>query len=144
MTPATQAALPIIKRWEGLRLKSYLCPANVWTIGYGTTKDVKPGMTITEAEAERMLAEDVAEFEKGVRAAVKVPLADHQLAALISFAYNVGLGAFRTSTLLRLVNKSEFDSAAKQFDRWTKGGGKVLPGLVKRRAAERELFERKP
>lgn len=136
--------LSLIKRFEGLRLKAYICPAGVPTIGYGTTKGVRMGQTITEEEAERLLREDVAVFERGVDEAVKVPLNPNQRAALVSFAYNVGLGAFRTSTLLRLLNKGDYAGAAKQFDRWTKGGGKVLPGLVKRRAAERELFERKP
>ena len=136
--------LALIKEFEGLSLKAYICPAGVLTIGYGTTRGVRPGQTISEAEAEAMLRADVNRFAKGVSESVKVPLAQHQFDALVAFAYNVGLGAFRTSTLLRLLNKGEFASAAKQFDRWNRAGQKVLPGLTRRRAAERKLFEGKP
>jgi lysozyme len=137
----SKAGLNLIKEFEGLRLTAYLCPAKVWTIGYGTTKGVKPGQRITEAQAEELLREDVAAFERGVADAVTGPLAQHQFDALVSLAYNIGLGAFRTSTLLRLLNKGEYASAAKQFDRWNKAGQKVLAGLKRRRAAERKLFE---
>lgn len=143
MTPSPRA-LDLIKQFEGLKLSAYICPAGVPTIGYGTTKGVRMGDTITAAEAERMLAQDVEKFAKGVREAVKVPLEQHEFDALVSFAYNVGLGAFRTSTLLRLLNAGDKEAAAKQFDRWNKAGGKPLAGLTRRRAAERKLFEGKP
>lgn len=135
------AGLDLIKQFEGLKLNAYVCPAGVLTIGYGTTAGVKPGQAITAARAEELLRADVAKFERGVADAVTVPLAQHQFDALVSLAYNIGLGAFRTSTLLRLLNKGEVASAAKQFDRWNRGGQKVLPGLTRRRAAERKLFE---
>lgn len=137
-------ALGLIKQFEGLKLSAYLCPAGVPTIGYGTTKGVQMGQTITAAEAERLLAEDVTVFAKGVSEAVKVPLEQHEFDALVSFAYNVGLGAFRTSTLLRLLNAGDKAGAARQFDRWNKAGGKPLAGLTRRREAERKLFEGKP
>lgn len=143
MTPSPRA-LDLIKQFEGLKLSAYICPAGVPTIGYGTTKGVQMGDTITAAEAERLLAEDVAVFAKGVREAVKVPLEQHEFDALVSFAYNVGLGAFRASTLLRLLNAGDKAGAARQFDRWNKAGGKPLAGLTRRRAAERKLFEGKP
>lgn len=137
------AGLRLIKEFEGLSLKAYVCPAGVLTIGYGTTRGVKPGQVISEAEAEAMLREDVRQFERGVSEAVKVPLAQHEFDALVSFAYNVGLGAFRTSTLLRLLNKGDKAGAAAQFGRWNKAKGKVLAGLTRRRAAERAMFEGK-
>jgi lysozyme len=136
--------LTLIKTFEGLKLTAYLCPAGVPTIGYGTTAGVTLGQAITAAEAERLLREDVAAFERGVSEAVKVPLEQHEFDALVSFAYNVGLGAFRTSTLLRLLNRGDKESAAKQFDRWNKANGKPLAGLTRRRAAERKLFEGTP
>lgn len=138
------AGLDLIKKAEGLRLKAYLCPAKVWTIGYGTTRGVKPGQTITEAKAAELLREDVREFEQAVSDAVTVPITQGQFDALVSLAYNIGAGAFRASTLLRLLNRGEYAKAAEQFDRWNRGGGRVLPGLVKRRAAERKLFEATP
>jgi lysozyme len=145
MTPSHSSAgvgaLSLIKEFEGLSLKAYKCPADVWTIGYGTTRGVKPGQVISVAEAEAMLRADVDRFAKGVAESVKVPLAQHQFDALVSFAYNVGLGAFRTSTMLRLINKGELASAAKQFARWNRAGGRVLAGLTRRREAERKLFE---
>lgn len=139
----SNAGIDLIKRFEGLRLKAYLCPAGVWTIGYGTTKGVKAGQRITEAQAEELLRADVEKFELAVIRTVKAPLTQNQLDALVSLAYNIGNKAFGNSTLLRLLNAGDYAGAAKQFDRWTRGGGKVLPGLVKRRAAERALFEDK-
>jgi lysozyme len=139
----SQAGIDLIKTFEGIKLNAYLCPANVWTIGYGTTRGVKAGQVISAAKAEELLREDVREFERGVTEAVKVPLAQHQFDALVAFTYNVGLGAFRTSTLLRLLNKGEVAAAAGQFARWNKAGGKVLAGLTRRREAERKLFEGK-
>lgn len=133
--------LALIKEFEGLKLNAYFCSAGVLTIGWGTTAGVKPGDKITEAQAEEMLRADVVKFERGVFDAVKVPLAKHQFDALVVLAYNIGLGAFRTSTLLRLLNKGELSAAASQFDRWNKAGGKTLAGLTRRRAAERKLFE---
>lgn len=138
------AGLDLIKQFEGLKLTAYKCPADVWTIGYGTTKGVTEGMTITAQQAEDLLRKDVATFERGVSAMVKVPLEQHEFDALVSFAYNVGLGALRVSTLLRLLNAGDKAGAAKQFDRWNKAGGKPLAGLTRRRAAERKRFEGAP
>lgn len=137
----SDTGLALIKEFEGLKLNAYFCSAGVLTIGWGTTAGVKPGDKITEAQAEEMLRADVVKFERGVFDAVKVPLAQHQFDALVVLAYNIGLGAFRTSTLLRLLNKGELSAAASQFDRWNKAGGKTLAGLTRRRAAERKLFE---
>ncbi len=140
----SQKGLDLIKSFEGLRLSAYKCPADVWTIGYGTTAGVKPGQTITKERAEELLRDDVKRFEDQVLRLVKVPLTQGQLDALVSFTYNLGAANLGNSTLLRLLNAGDYKGAAAQFDRWTNAGGKELPGLVKRRAAERALFEGKP
>lgn len=138
----TQEGIELIKSFEGLRLKAYKCPAGVWTIGYGHTKGVKEGDVITEQEAEDMLKKDVVGFEINVRGAVIPNLNDHQYDALTSFAYNVGLGNFRKSTLLRLINSgiTAREDITNQFMRWVYAGGKKLTGLVRRRTAEAELY----
>ena len=132
--------LALIKSFEGCRLTAYRCPANVWTIGYGSTAGVKAGQTITQAEAEALLRKDLLRFEVGVEIAVEVPLTDNQFAALVSFAFNVGLGALKSSTLLARLNARNYSEAAAQLDRWNKASGRVLAGLVRRRAAEKALF----
>lgn len=130
----------LIKSFEGLRLRAYQDAVGVWTIGYGTTRNVQPGQVITEAEAERLLTQDVERFERDVNAAVTVPLNDNQFSALVSFAYNVGSEALRSSTLLRLLNAGDYQGAADQLPRWNQAGGRVLAGLTRRRNAERALF----
>jgi len=139
------AGLSLIRQAEGLRLRAYLCPANVWTIGIGTTvypdgRKVRSGDKCTAQQADRYLAHDLQEFERAVAAMVTVPVTSNQFSALVSLAYNVGIGALRGSTLLRLLNAGDYAGAANQLRRWNRGGGRVLPGLVKRRAAERDLF----
>lgn len=136
--------LDLIKSFEGCRLTAYRDAAGVWTIGYGHTgPDVVPGGTITQQEADALLQADVNRFASGVEALVEVPMTQEQFDALVSFAYNIGLSAFGQSTLLRLLNAEDYDGAANQFQRWVHGGGKVLPGLVRRREAEAELFRTK-
>lgn len=135
----------LIKAHEGLRLNAYLCPANVWTIGYGHTSaagepTVVKGMRITRNEAETILRRDLAVFERGVLAAVKVPLKQHQFDALVSFAFNVGLGAFGRSTLLRRLNAGRYEAVPAELMKWTRGGGRELPGLVNRRRDEAGLW----
>lgn len=137
-----QEGLDLIKRFESLRLKSYLCPAGVWTIGYGHTRGVTPGIVITEAEAERLLREDIEPCERAVSSACKVPLTSAQFSALVSLVFNIGAGAFSKSTLLKLLNQGQYSEAEKQFKRWNKAGGRELPGLTRRRAAEAELFNK--
>ncbi len=132
--------LALIKRFEGLRLNAYKCPADVPTIGYGSTgPHVKMGMCITEAEAERLLLEDLDRFERGVVKAGGT-MTPGQFSALVSFAFNLGLGALQGSTLLKKHLAGDYDGAAKEFARWNKAGGRVLPGLVTRRAAEANLY----
>ncbi len=136
----SQRGIDLIKRWEGFRDKAYLCPGNVWTIGYGHTKNVYQGMCISKAQAEELLKSDLRYFEKAVKQLSKVELTQGQFDALVSFTFNVGVGAFKKSTLLRLVNQGDFLGAAKQFGRWVNANGKKLPGLVSRRAEEKQLF----
>ena len=143
MSLVNRATLDLIKRFEGRYLKAYICPAGVLTIGYGHTgKDVKLNMTITEEDADRFLWNDIEIFATGVNVLVKVPLNENQFGALVSFSFNVGLGALEKSTLLRLLNNGWYDQVPAQLMRWNKGGGRELSGLTKRRAAEAELFMR--
>ena len=137
-----QAGLDLIKRWEGLRLEAYICPAGVWTIGYGSTGEhVYPGQIITEQEAERLLRLDLTRFEDSVSKSVKVALTDNEYGALCSFAFNVGCGAFESSTLLRRLNAGEPKERVfnEELMRWTRANGQTLQGLVNRRQAEIEL-----
>lgn len=139
----SQNGINLIKSYEGLKLTAYKpTPAEPhYTIGYGhSASDVRADETITQATADSLLAQDVSKFEAGVAALIKIPVNQNQFDALVSFAYNVGLGNFKTSTLLTLVNKKDFKDAANEFGKWNKSGGKVLAGLVKRREAEKELF----
>ncbi|MBE7381978.1 MAG: lysozyme [Leptolyngbya sp. SIO1E4] len=137
--------LRIIKGFEGLELRAYQDSVGVWTIGYGHTAaagppDVYAGQTITNAEAETILKRDLGVFERGVRDRVKVPINSDQFSALVSFSFNVGLGALSNSTMLRKLNAGDYQGAANEFPRWVKAGGRTLQGLVRRRNAEQALF----
>nr|WP_314661207.1 lysozyme [uncultured Pseudomonas sp.] len=132
--------MSLIKSFEGLRLQAYQDSVGVWTIGYGATRAVKAGMKISKEQAERMLLNDMQRFEPEVERLVTVPLTQNQWDALMSFTYNLGSANLESSTLRRLLNAGNYAAAAEQFPRWNKAGGKVLPGLVRRRAAERDLF----
>jgi lysozyme len=144
MTVVPKAAVDLVKRFEGCKLTAYKCPANVWTIGYGQTgPDIVEGVTWTAQQAEDRLKTALGKFAATVDGMVKVPLTDNQRAALISFVYNIGGGALKSSTLLSLLNQGRTAEAADQFPKWNKGGGRVLGGLTVRRAAERELFLKK-
>jgi len=132
--------LELIKKFEGCKLKSYLCPAGVPTIGYGHTYGVKLDRTISVQEAEVLLDHDYQEAEDDVLEVVTVPLTDNQLGALTSFVFNLGKGNFGSSTLLKKINKGDFTGAANEFDRWIFSKGVKLNGLIARRAAEKDLF----
>ena len=138
----SQVGVDLIKRWEGLRLIGYLCPANVPTIGYGSTgPDVRVGMHITEEEAESRLKKSLKVIENTISNVVRVPLNQNEFDALVSFAYNVGYNAFSQSTLLRLLNDGEKrTTVAAELLRWNKVDGQPVLGLTKRREAERDLF----
>lgn len=131
----------LIKEWEQLRLKAYLpTPNDRWTIGWGHTSTARPGMVITEEEAQDLFRRDVSWAEAEVNNYVKVALTQNQFDALVSFVFNVGAGAWRKSTMLRKLNAGDYDGAAQEFPRWNKQKGKVLKGLVRRRQHEMELF----
>ncbi len=132
--------LSIIRSFEGCKLVAYLCPAKVWTIGWGRTTTVKPGDTCTQAQADAWLIEEYDRFEKNVRALCKIGPSAAQLGAMVSLAYNIGIGNFGKSSVLANHNAGQFKAAAAAFALWNKGGGRVLPGLVRRRAAEAALY----
>lgn len=137
----SQSAVDLIKASEGLRLTAYRDSAGILTIGYGSTGGIKPGQKITPEQAEAMLVDDLDEAADAVRKLVTVPLTQGQFDALCSFVFNLGAGRLRDSTLLRLLNQGKYGEAAAQFRFWVMAGGKPLPGLIKRRAAERALFD---
>lgn len=135
--------LKLIKRWEGRRLDAYQDVVGVWTIGYGSTgPHVTPGLRITMKEADELLRKDLDRFERAVDDLVKVELTDNQFAALVSFAFNVGIGAFKKSTLLRRLNAGDYDAVPGQMMRYAYAGGKRVQGLANRRAAEAGLWAR--
>lgn len=144
------AAKKLIKEYEGLRLKSYRCSAGVLTIGWGHTSAagepvVKPGMTISKAEAARIFDRDIEKFAQGVEKLIKVEIGENQFGACVSLAFNIGIGAFSKSSVLRFINQRRFDDAADAFMLWNKAGNpkKVVAGLTRRRAAEAALFKTK-
>jgi lysozyme len=139
----SQKGIELIKQFEGYSSKAYPDPATggaPWTIGYGTTKGVKPGMVITAQQAEKMLRDDVAKFESGVSSLITAPTTQGQFDAMVSLAYNIGLGNFGKSTLLKKHNSRCYTCAADQFRVWNRANGKVMNGLTKRRAAERQVY----
>lgn len=132
--------IALIKEFEGLRLKAYQCPGGVWTIGYGHTAGVKPGMLISKAQAEEYLKADLIAFERYLNG-LGLALNQNQFDALVSFIYNVGTGNFSSSTLLRKVRANpQDDSIMDEFLRWVYSKGRVLPGLQRRRLAEMKLY----
>lgn len=132
--------LESIKQHEGMKFKAYQDPVGIWTIGFGHTGNVKPGDKITPEQAHELLVKDVATAERCVRQNVTVSLTQGQFDALVSFTFNLGCGRLRTSTMLRLLNEGDYEGAAEQLPRWNKAGGKVWPGLVRRREDERQMF----
>ncbi|HKU53922.1 MAG TPA: lysozyme [Rhizomicrobium sp.] len=132
--------LALVKAHEGLRLEAYQDTSGIWTIGYGHTLGVKAGDSISAARAEQLLEADLTEAERAVAALVKVPLTDNQFSALVSFVFNLGEGAFARSTLLRKLNEGGHGLVPACLKSWIFDNGKVLQGLVKRRAAEAALW----
>ena len=137
---ATNYATLLIKSFEQLRLNSYLCPAGVWTIGYGHTDGVNQGMLITEKTADAFLKQDIRNAEHSINQ-MDVELTQEQFDALVSFVFNVGVRAFNVSTLRKKILKNPNDpSIADEFRRWVYAGDKKLPGLIKRREQEIKLY----
>lgn len=134
------AGLALVKDYEGLHLSPYLCPARVWSIGYGHTRTVHAGMKITPDQANQLLEDDLRLVEHAAARLVTVPLNDNQFAALVSFAFNVGIANFERSTLLALLNRGWYEQVPAQLMRWDRAGGEALGGLARRRAAEARLW----
>lgn len=133
--------LALTKSCEGCQLTAYQDPVGIWTIGYGHTgPDVYKGLVIAQDRADYLLELDLKSAAKTVCNLTTVKLTQNQIDALTDFVFNLGAEAFRTSTLLKCINAGDMDGAAKEFGKWNKAGGKVLPGLTKRRAAEAALF----
>lgn len=136
----SERGIACIKAHESLRLVAYPDTGGVWTIGYGHTRGVKQGDTCTEEQALQWLHEDLSSAEQTVDEMVQVPLNQNEYDALVSFVFNIGRSQFYTSTLLRKLNCEDYDGAADQFPRWKYDGGRVVNGLIARRADERALF----
>lgn len=139
----SQKGLELIKESEGFRAEAYPDPATggiPWTIGFGTTVGVRKGMVVSLDQANKMLAQDLAKFEAGVNKLAPVTI-QGQFDALVSFAYNLGLGNLQNSTLLKRHNAGDYAGAALEFSRWNKAAGKVMTGLTTRRAREAELYK---
>lgn len=141
-----QSGLKLLTTFEGCKLAAYDDGGGVWTIGYGHTKGVHKGMTITQAQAEHLLQEDLKKFESFVEDAVKVSINDNQFSALVCFCFNVGPGknGFGGSTLLKLLNQGNFQGCANEFRRWNQVNGTPWLGLTRRRLAEQALFLGQP
>ncbi len=137
----TNEGINLIKKFEGLRLEAYLCPAGVWTIGYGHTKGVKKGQVITQLEADNLLKEDLSSFEKGVTSLIKSNINQNQFDSLVSFAFNLGLANLKSSTLLKKVNANPNDKTiVDEFLKWVYAKKVFLEGLHRRRQAEANLY----
>ncbi len=141
----TEQGIALIKAFEGFRDRAYRDPAGILTIGYGHTSaagapQVTTGLRMSEREAEAVLRDDVGKFSKEVVRLLRVELSDQQFSALVSFTYNVGSENLQRSSVLEAINKKDFASVPRRLALWTKAAGRVLPGLVKRRAAEAALF----
>ena len=133
----------LIKKFEGCKLDSYRCSANVATIGYGHTKDVSDGDTCTQEEADQLLAEDLEEFEGYVDKLVTVDLTQNQRDALIAWTFNLGPENLKNSTMLKELNAGNYTKVPSEMKRWNKAGGETLEGLIRRREAEGLLWENK-
>jgi lysozyme len=134
------AGIALLKSFESCRLKSYQDVVGIWTIGWGHTGGVGPDMEISQEEADGWLSAELSEVSMSVQKLIEVELNENQFSALVSFAYNVGTGNLKYSTLLKHLNAGDFAAAADEFLRWDKAGGKRYAGLARRRIAERALF----
>ena len=139
----SQEGIALIKKFEGCELEAYKCAAGVWTIGYGSTKDVKKGDSMSQEDADKLLLHEIKEYDGYVNDLVEVNLEQNQFDSLCSFCYNLGPQSLKSSTLLKVLNAKDYEGVPAQIKRWNKAGGKVLQGLVRRREAEALLFEGK-
>ena len=135
-----QKGISTLIEFEGFRAEAYLCPANVWTVGFGFTKGVKPGDKMTRSEAAARLKVELVEYEQGVLNACTNPPNENEFSAMVCFAFNVGVAGFKKSSVLKAHNRGDKQAAARAFGLWNKAGGKTLPGLTRRRMAEAALY----
>lgn len=145
----SEHGLAFIKRWESEKLVAYQCSAQVWTIGVGHTAAMGApfpvkGMKITPAESDSIFRRDIAAIEEQVKPLLKVHVNQRQFDTLISFVFNVGIGAFRNSTLLKKLNASKYDEVPSELLKWVRAKGKIVPGLENRRRAEADLWRGAP
>ena len=136
----SQEGLSLIKRFEGCELQAYKCAAGVWTIGYGSTKGVKEGDTISQEEADKLLLHEMEEYEGYINDMVTVDLEQNQFDAMVYWVFILGPANLKVSTLLKVLNAKDYEGVPAQIKRWNKAGGKVLQGLIRRREAESLLF----
>jgi len=136
----SQEGIALIKKFEGCELEAYKCAAGVWTIGYGSTKGVKESDSISQEDADKLLMDELKEYESYVNDFVEVDLEQNQFDALVSWVFNLGPANLKASTLLKVLNSKDYEGVPAQIKRWNKAGGKVLQGLVRRREAESLLF----
>jgi len=129
----------IVSHFEGKSNTAYLDPVKIWTICYGETRGVKKGDYKTDEQCLESLAHELVNHDKQMMRYIRVPLTEKEHAAYLSFTYNLGVGAFSKSTLLKKLNQKEFEDACKELDKWVYAGGKKLNGLVKRRAVEKQM-----
>jgi|TARA_Y100000015_G_C2363846_1_gene76543 lysozyme len=139
----SQEGIELIKKFEGCKLETYRCSANVPTIGYGHTRTVEENMSITQDTAEALLVEDLKEFEGYVNDLVTVDLNENQFSSLVSWTFNLGPSNLKSSTLLKLLNQEKYDEIPAQIKRWNKSAGVVSDGLIRRREAESLLWQGK-
>ena len=139
----SKEGISLIKNYEGCRLEAYQDSVGIWTIGYGVIKGVKEGDKINQEEADHLLQEELPEYEGYINDMIKVPLEQCQFDALVCWVYNLGPNNLKDSTLLKVLNEKNYEDVPEQIKRWNKAGGVVLAGLVKRRAAEADLFQGK-
>jgi len=143
---SSDECLNLVRTCEGFRASPYRCPAGIPTIGYGSTRYADGRAVkltdppITTAQADAIMRQTLKEYEAAVNRYVTVPINQNQFDALVDFAYNAGAQNLRNSTLLKLLNQGQYEGAANEFDKWVMGAGQRLPGLVKRRALEKQLF----
>lgn len=137
-----KALYDLVKQFEGCKLKAYKCPAGVWTVGWGSTgPDVTENTVWTQQQADDRLERDLERFITGVlRTSPILKGQENRLSAVVSFAYNTGMGAYQKSTMRKKIDAQDYAGAQAEFSRWTKAGGRELPGLVRRRQAEADLF----
>ena len=135
-----EAGLQLLKEFEGFRSNAYLCPAGVPTIGFGFTLGVKLGDKITKAQAEKRLKQELRAYEDAVLKACSIEPNENELAAMTCLAWNIGISGFQKSSVIKAHNRGDHQAAARAFSLWNKAGGKVWPGLTRRRAAEAALY----